>query len=745
MVCAPHSRRPATAPTTQQHTQAPPPSGLTAQLASLRSNADNGIKHYLPEPQASLAVGVLLGGSGNLDADFRLQLQRSGLAHLLAIDGFKQVVVASAIGAPSIWLLGRHLASLPIMLGLVGYTLLTGAHPSAVRAGLMVGLATLAALVGRVADPLTSLLLAVVLMAVVEPRILLDVGLQLSLSAVLGIVLLWPRLRPPPGWPAAESTRGAASAPTRSSNAPPRSTFSTPAQSGVNAAMGLNGHAPARPSFSAPTRSNSDVAARSSSQAAPRSTFDVARRSSNNARTRSSHQAPTGSSFYATAGRSIHAVRSQLVSRSSAASRFLSRMLFGRVSFPRRLARWVVEPAGLTLAVTLATLPVVLNVFQLVSLVSPVAHVFAIPLLPLVLVGAALLALVAPVEPLAHLVSPLAWLPTTLLVEVVQFFGRLPGAALSTGRLPPLAAAGLAAALLTWGLWNLPEAAGVRRRWVDSRARRAVCSTPSLCMLACLTAAGLLAVLKPDGRVHVQSLAAARGEAVLIRGPTGQTILVVGGSPNASLLATQVAAHLPVWEHKLDSVLLLDAAAESKVLLTLARYPADRRLYAEATTTHLDLGGGAGLDVVTPQLEPNIPPATPRRSLHHIQIGPSAPARCDAQPADRPGHRRSRHVASHPEFRPDLTTPAHKTTCQTPPTSKRRQPANAANQQTLPARIYLQRKRDCASCVAAGLWTARIKRGVAPEESAQRGTSGAANGGGGRSAPDPEHVTTNKR
>jgi hypothetical protein len=31
-------------------------------------------------------------------------------------------------------------------------------------------------------------------------------------------------------------------------------------------------------------------------------------------------------------------------------------------------------------------------------------------------------------------------------------------------------------------------------------------------------------------------------------------------------------------------------------------------------------------------------------------------------------------------------------------------------------------------------------RGVAPEVSAQRGTSGAVNGGGGRSAPDPAHV-----
>src|SRR5205085_379236 len=145
----------------------------------------------------SLAAGVLLGGPGRLDRSVRLALQRSGLAHLVAIDGFKQVVVAASVGALATRMLGARLGALTSVAAVIGYTLLTGAHPSAVRAGLMVGLAGLASLSGRVSDPLTSLLLALLVMAAVEPRILLDLGLQLSLSATLGIVLLWPRLRRP--------------------------------------------------------------------------------------------------------------------------------------------------------------------------------------------------------------------------------------------------------------------------------------------------------------------------------------------------------------------------------------------------------------------------------------------------------------------------------------------------------------------------------------------------------------------
>ena len=55
---------------------------------------------------------------------------------------------------------------------------------------------------------------------------------------------------------------------------------------------------------------------------------------------------------------------------------------------------------------------------------------------------------------------------------------------------------------------------------------------------------------------------------------------------------------------------------------------------------------------------------------------------------------------------------------------------------------HWQASAECPGSTAGT--NAGIKRGVAPEESAQRGTSGAANGGGGRSAPDPAHVTPNE-
>ncbi len=348
------------------------------------------------------------------------------------------------------------------MVAITGYTLLTGAHPSSVRAGLMLGLASLASLTGRVADPLTSLLLAVLVMALMDPWILLDLGLQLSLSATLGIVLLWPRLR-------------------------------------------------------------------------------------------------------------------------------------------RQLRRWprpVAEPVGLTLAVTLASLPVTLRAFQQVSLVSPLAHVLAVPLLPGVLLSAALLAVCAPVAPLASLVAWLAWLPSTLLAWVVHAFGSLPAAAVSTGRLPVPAAVGLAGALLLWGIGGLPELRPLRRDFTRWRSRHAPLLAPSAFIGTCLGAAALLNLIRPDGRVHVEPLAAGQGQAVFIRGPTGRTALLVAGRPEVVSLVAQVSNHLAVWEHRLDAVLELDPSAERSVSLTLTRYPADQLIKVRAPT-RLDIGGGAAVDVTT--------------------------------------------------------------------------------------------------------------------------------------------------
>jgi hypothetical protein len=119
---------------------------------------------------------------------------------------------------------------------------------------------------------------------------------------------------------------------------------------------------------------------------------------------------------------------------------------------------------------------------------------------------------------------------------------------------------------------------------------------PTAVAAACLGGLALLLSLRADGKLHVHALDVAPGEAILVRVPSGRTVLLAGGRLNAHALAAEVADNLAVWEHGLGVVVALDSAAETRLRLTLERYPAEQLVDAHSIE-RLDLGGGAVLDL----------------------------------------------------------------------------------------------------------------------------------------------------
>src|ERR671922_1039075 len=111
--------------------------------------------------------------------------------HLVAVSG-QNVTLLALLAWPLLALagLGRR-ARLAGVLALIAlYVPLTGASPSILRAGLMGGAGTVAALAGRPASRWYSLLLAAVGTLALDPRAWQDVGWQLSFAAVVGIFVL---------------------------------------------------------------------------------------------------------------------------------------------------------------------------------------------------------------------------------------------------------------------------------------------------------------------------------------------------------------------------------------------------------------------------------------------------------------------------------------------------------------------------------------------------------------------------
>ena len=157
----------------------------------------------MPEREAALARGFVLGQDDRIDPATVEDFRRSGLAHLLAVSG-QNVVLLALLAIPLLAALGIPLrARLLWTCALIAlYVPLAGGGPSIQRAGVMGAAGIVATLAGRPASRAYGLLLAVVVTLALNPRASGDPGWQLSFAAVAGIFVLASADPGPPPRPA---------------------------------------------------------------------------------------------------------------------------------------------------------------------------------------------------------------------------------------------------------------------------------------------------------------------------------------------------------------------------------------------------------------------------------------------------------------------------------------------------------------------------------------------------------------
>jgi competence protein ComEC len=164
---------------------------LTLAIA-LRQFLEGGIRRALPDPQAALLFGILLGTRTRALGALTNPFIVTGMIHVIAISGLKVSIVAGSVAAVARRFLSARIAWLPPAAALLLYVLMTDATPAGLRSALMWGLALAALRLGRRSDAATSLALAAALLALLNPRIPWDLGFQLSLAGTAAIVLLEP-------------------------------------------------------------------------------------------------------------------------------------------------------------------------------------------------------------------------------------------------------------------------------------------------------------------------------------------------------------------------------------------------------------------------------------------------------------------------------------------------------------------------------------------------------------------------
>jgi competence protein ComEC len=160
----------------------------------IRDSFAGVIRRAIPDPEASLGIGYLVGQRSTLPEGLDQQIKTVGLTHAVVASGYNLtilVVLACKLFAKK----SKYLAALSGSVMIVGFILITGFSPSMSRAGLVSALTLTAWYYGRKIHPLVLLSFAAAVTVLIKPAYIWgDIGWSLSFAAFAGVIILAPLL-----------------------------------------------------------------------------------------------------------------------------------------------------------------------------------------------------------------------------------------------------------------------------------------------------------------------------------------------------------------------------------------------------------------------------------------------------------------------------------------------------------------------------------------------------------------------
>lgn len=164
-------------------------------MLGVRNMFAEAIHRVIPDPQAALGIGYILGQKRALPSDFEEALLAVGLTHVVVASGYNLTILVR-MSRRLFMRVSRYTATMMsggLVLAFIG---VTGMSPSMSRAGLVAGLSLAAWYYGRTIHPLVLLLITAAISVLVQPSYLWgDVGWLLSFASFAGVMFLAPLLQ----------------------------------------------------------------------------------------------------------------------------------------------------------------------------------------------------------------------------------------------------------------------------------------------------------------------------------------------------------------------------------------------------------------------------------------------------------------------------------------------------------------------------------------------------------------------
>ncbi|MGX8709500.1 MAG: ComEC/Rec2 family competence protein [bacterium] len=156
----------------------------------LRSALLKSVRSMLPPSEARLVNGVLFGDQTSLSPLVTADFRAVGVSHILSVSGLHMTTMADLILMLLLFFrVPKKPAAALAGVGVVCFMAVTCFVPSVTRSGVMCLIYLSGMLLSRHPDSLNSLSISVLLIGLSNPYAAADVGLLLSFSATLGLIL----------------------------------------------------------------------------------------------------------------------------------------------------------------------------------------------------------------------------------------------------------------------------------------------------------------------------------------------------------------------------------------------------------------------------------------------------------------------------------------------------------------------------------------------------------------------------
>lgn len=168
-------------------------SGWTVVFARLRAFLHGRLQSFLGDELGALSDAFLFGNTSPLSPSVVRNFRRAGVSHMMAVSGLH---ISILLGSIDLFLrklfVPKKLRCVIITLLAALFLLLTGLSLSACRSVLMLWAVYLSFLSERDSDTLTALFVSIVVILLLIPYSVADLGMWMSFLATLGLVTVYP-------------------------------------------------------------------------------------------------------------------------------------------------------------------------------------------------------------------------------------------------------------------------------------------------------------------------------------------------------------------------------------------------------------------------------------------------------------------------------------------------------------------------------------------------------------------------